>query len=270
VSEPSPVQYERRGHVVTVTLNRPAVHNALDLRTHAALAEAWDAFEADGEAWVAVLAAAGDRSFCAGQDLKELAARIEQGVPPSTFGSYGAPGWPRLTERFELTKPIVARVSGAAYGGGFELVLACDIAVAVDTAVFALPEVKLGLVAGAGGVFRLARQLPVKTALGHLLTGRPITAVRAYELGLVNDVVPAGQLDACVDGWVQDLLSCSPLAVAATKEAAYRSLDGPLDRAFRTRYRAEERRLAGADALEGPRAFVEHRPPRWTGYPPSA
>jgi dehydration protein DpgD len=258
------VRYEKRGHVAYVTLDRPAVLNAMDLRMHEELAEIWDDFEKDDHLWAAVLTGSGTRAFSVGQDLKELVQRVDDGEPASSFGSQGKPGWPRLTERFALSKPIVARVNGYALGGGFELALACDIIVAADHAQFALPEAGLGLIAGAGGVFRLARQLPFKTAMGYLLTGRRFTASRAFELGLVNEVVPAEDLDASVDGWVRDILKCAPLAVRAVKEAATKSVTLPLDEAFSASYEWEERRRHSTDALEGPRAFVEKRSPEWT------
>jgi crotonobetainyl-CoA hydratase/dehydration protein DpgD len=260
------VRYEKRDRVAHVTLDRPASLNAMDLRMHEELALVWDDFEADDSLWLAVLTGAGDRAFSAGQDLKELAARIHGGTADnSSFGSRGKPGWPRLTERFGLAKPVVARVNGHAFGGGFELALACDVIVASDTATFALPEAKLGLIAGAGGVFRLSRQAPYRTALGHLITGRPMTAARAHELGLVNEVVPADALDACVQGWVDDILRCAPLSVRAIKEAAAAAATLPLEEAFAAHYRWEERRTHSEDAFEGPLAFVEKRAPQWTG-----
>lgn len=258
------VRYEKRGHVAHVTLDRPAVLNAMDLRMHAELADIWDDFEADDDLWVAVLSGAGTRAFSVGQDLRELAVRDGEGTAgPATFGSRGKPGWPRLTERFDLSKPVVAKVRGYALGGGFELALACDLVIASDDAVFALPEAKLGLMAGAGGVFRLTRQLPWKTAMGHLLTGRPLDARRAWELGLVNEVVAPDDLDACVVDWVADILRCAPLSVRAIKEAATRSATMSLESAFATRYPWEERRMHSEDAAEGPRAFAEKRVPRW-------
>ncbi|MDH6140203.1 MULTISPECIES: enoyl-CoA-hydratase DpgD [Kitasatospora] len=261
------IRYEKRDRVAHVTLDRPERRNAMDLRMHEELAYVWDDFEADDDLWLAVLTGAGDRAFSAGQDLRELAARIEDGTAaPSTFGSRGKPGWPRLTERFQLAKPVIARVNGHAFGGGFELALACDVIVAADTATFALPEAKLGLIAGAGGVFRLTRQAPYRVALGHLISGRPMTAARAYELGLVNEVVPAAELDACVAAWVADILRCAPLSVRAVKQAAAAAATMPLEQAFATRFPWEERRMHSADALEGPRAFVEKREPRWQGH----
>ncbi|MFC9650822.1 enoyl-CoA-hydratase DpgD [Streptomyces sp. NPDC056937] len=262
----SMVRYEKSGHVARITLDRPEVLNAMNLRMHAELADVWDDFEADDDMWVAVLSGAGDRSFSVGQDLKELAGRERAGTAaPSSFGSRGKPGWPRLTERFDMIKPVVARVQGYALGGGFELALACDIVVASEDASFALPEARLGLMAGAGGVFRLTRQVPWKTAMGHLLTGRRMTARRGYELGLVNEVVPAADLDTCVEGWVADIVRCAPLSVRAIKEAAVKASTLPLDEAFAAHYPAEERRMHSKDAVEGPVAFAEKRDPRWQG-----
>jgi enoyl-CoA hydratase/carnithine racemase len=264
MSHQSRVLYQKSGHVARITLNRPEVLNAMDLRTHEELGEIWDDFEADDELWVAVLAGTGERAFCVGQDLKELAERNRTGAAPTaTFGSRGKPGWPRLTERFDLAKPIIGRVQGYALGGGFELALSCDIVIAAEGATFALPEAKLGLMAGAGGVFRLTRQLPWKTAMGHLLTGRSMDARRAFDLGLVNQVVPTGQLDACVEEWVADVLRCAPLSVRAIKEAATQSATLPLESAFTKRYTWEERRKDSSDAVEGPLAFTEKRNPVW-------
>ena len=236
----------------------------MDSYMHTELAEIWDDFEADDGLWVAVLSGAGSRAFSVGQDLTELADRVRAGTAgTATFGSRGKPGWPRLTERFDLTKPVVAKVQGYALGGGFELALACDIVVASEAASFALPEARLGLIAGAGGVFRLTRQLPWKTAMGHLLTGRSMDARRAFELGLVNEVVPVGELDACVEGWVADILRCAPLSVRAIKEAATKSAAAPLEAAFAMEYPWEARRMLSADAAEGPLAFAEKRDPVW-------
>ena len=257
------VLYEKRGHVAYITLNRPEVHNAMNLRMHQELGAIWDDFEHDDTLWVGVLRGAGARAFCVGQDLKELVRRTDDGAPASSFGSKGLPGWPRLTERFGQSKPLVACVQGYAMGGGFELALACDIIVAAEDAVFALPEAKLGLIAGAGGVFRLTRQLPYKAAMGYLMTGRRLDAARAYTLGLVNDVVPAAELDACVAGWVDDILRCAPLAVRAIKQVAASSATMPIEQAFGASYAAEELRRASADCREGPLAFVEKRAPQW-------
>ncbi|MEV4711679.1 enoyl-CoA-hydratase DpgD [Micromonospora sp. NPDC049374] len=259
------VDYAKACHVARVTLNRPEVLNAMDLRMHEELAEIWDDIEADDEIRVAVLTGAGDRAFSVGQDLKESARLTAAGVPASSFGSRGRPGWPRLTERFDFSKPVVARVDGYALGGGFELALACDLIVASDRSVFGLPEVRLGLVPGAGGVFRLIRQMPPKAAMGYLLTGRRFDAATAHAYGLVNDVVPAARLDECVAGWVADLVASAPLSVRSIKEAALRSVDLPLPDAFGADYRWEDRRRHSADAVEGIQAFVAKRTPSWSG-----
>ncbi|OXM54598.1 enoyl-CoA hydratase [Amycolatopsis thailandensis] len=259
------VRYEKKDHVAYVTMDRPGVLNAMDRRMHTELAGIWDDVEADDDVRAVVLTGAGDRAFSVGQDLKERARLTEEGVEASTFGSGGQPGHPRLTDRFTLSKPVVARVHGYALGGGFELMLACDIAIASEDAVFALPEVRLGLIAGAGGVFRLPRQLPHKVAMGHLLTGRRMDAATALRYGLVNEVVPVAELDRCVAEWTDSLVRAAPLSVRAIKEAALRSLDVPLEEAFKTLYPWEERRRRSADATEGARAFAEKRDPIWTG-----
>ncbi|MFF5258100.1 enoyl-CoA-hydratase DpgD [Actinomadura viridis] len=259
------VRYEKKDHVAYVTLDRPEVLNAMDLRTHEELAAVWDDVEEDGDVRAAVLTGAGDRAFSVGQDLKERARLGERGAPPTTFGSRGQPGWPRLTERFTLSKPVIARVRGFALGGGFELALACDIIVASRDAVFALPEVRLGLIPGAGGAFRLPRQIPLKIAMGHLLTGRRMTAAEALRFGLVNEVVEPAELDRCVAAWADDLVGAAPLSVRAIKEAVLRSLDMPLEEAFSATYTWEERRRRSRDAVEGPRAFTEKRAPEWQG-----
>jgi len=260
------VRYEVDGHVARVTLNRPDVLNAMDIRMHEELLEIWNEIERDGEVWVAVVAGAGDRAFSVGQDLKELARRnADKESPISTFGSVGKPGAPRLTDRFDLTKPLIAQVRGYALGGGFELVLACDLVIAANDAQFALPEVKLGLIAGAGGLFRLPRQIPPRIALGYALTGRIISAAQAAAWGLVNEVVVPESLEECTQAWLADILAAAPLAVRAARQAVWRSLDKPLPEAFVAEYSCEQRRSNSADAVEGPAAFAAKRPPRWQG-----
>lgn len=259
----SVVRYEKRGGVAYVTLNRPVVLNAMNSRMHAELGACWDDVEADPEIRVAVLAGAGERAFSVGQDLKERAALDARGVPPSSFGSGGGPGWPRLTERFRMSKPVIARVRGYALGGGFELALACDLIVASRDSVFGLPEARLGLVPGAGGVFRLARQMPLKLAAGYLLTGRRMTAETAARFGLVNEVVAAEDLDGCVTEWARDITRSAPLSVRAIKESMLRSVDIPLEEAFGAVYTWEQARRGSSDAVEGVRAFAEKREPCW-------
>jgi dehydration protein DpgD len=261
------VLYERRGRVAYITLNRPAALNAMNIEMHEDLRKIWDEFEADSDLWLAVLTGAGDRSFSVGQDLKELAHRYEKGEGGLSFGSIGAPGFPRLTERFDLSKPIIARVNGYAFGGGFELALASDIIVAAEHSTFALPEAKLGLIPGAGGLFRLARQIPLKTAVGYLMTGRKLSAQHALQFGLVNEVVPMAALDTAVDQWVEEILSAAPLSIRALKQITMHTAHLSLPDAFvyAANCKAEVSRRSSEDSKEGALAFVGKRKPLWKG-----
>lgn len=256
---------EKRQHVATLTIDRPDVLNAMDSHAHLALSEALDDTEADPQIRVVVLTGAGERAFSAGRDLRELAA--EKTMTASEQAELKA-RWSRvrrLTDRHDFFKPIVARVNGIALGGGFELALACDLIVASDNASFALPEPKRGLIAMAGGVHRLPRQLPLKLAMGMLLTGDAMSARTAAQWGLVNECVPLADLDDAVARWVERLLACAPLSLQATKQCAMQGLDRPLSEALAARYSIETERQASHDSVEGPRAFVEKRAPRWTG-----
>jgi enoyl-CoA hydratase/carnithine racemase len=249
----------RDGHLLTITIDRPEVMNALHPPAHAELARAFDLYGADPELRVAVITGAGTRAFCAGTDLKVRAATGRDDHPPTGFAG--------LTGRFDLLKPVLAVVNGLALGGGVEIVAACDLAIAADHAELGLPEPRVGLAALGGGVLhRLARQMPMKQAMWLALTGRRITAHEAQGLGLVNQVVPAKDLERTVRAVVDDLLACAPLALEATKQVMLQGLAEPdLAKAIGARYPAAERMLASTDAREGQRAFVEKRPPRWTG-----
>jgi len=257
------VLYEKKNQVAYITIDRPHVLNALDTATHQELGLIWDDFEKDETLRLAVLSGSGNRSFSVGQDLKELRAMMENKHEPSSFGSRNKPGSPRFTERFQRTKPVIARVNGYAFGGGFELVLASDIVIASETALFSLPEAKLGLIPGAGGVFRLSKQIPQKIAMGYLLTARNITANRAYELGLINQVVSEADLDSCVEHWVQDILRCAPLSIRSIKEAAELAQGLSIEEAFKQEYHWEKKRIKSKDCLEGTIAFFESRKPIW-------
>ena len=258
-------RYEKKGHVAYVTITRPEVLNALHAPAHEELNQVWDDFAADDDAWVAVLTGEGDRAFSACNDLKYTAEMSRLPADQRPRLAFPETGFGGLTHRFDLFKPIIARVNGFALGGGLELALACDIIVAAEHAELGLPEPRRGLIAGAMGVDRLPRQIPLKAAMGYMLTGRHISAKRAYELGLVNEVVPREDLDAAVDIWIQDILRCAPLSVRATKEAAMRGLAWPLEEADKQRYEWEARRRKSEDAIEGPRAFAEKREPQWKG-----
>ncbi len=256
------VIYERRGHVAYVTLNRPERMNALDNLSHRELIEIFDDFAADPEAWVAIITGAGERAFCAGNDLKATArasANGEQRVDSSS--RFGA-----ITKGYDCPKPLIAAVNGVAAGGGFEIALACDVVIASETARFGLPEPRVGLIAGAGGIHRLARQIPLKQAMGMLMTGRLVGAQEGYRLGFVNEVVPASDLMAAAERWASEILECSPLLIQLTKEAVNDGLDVSVEEAMARDWQQRiPRLLASNDYVEGPKAFAEKRKPQWTG-----
>jgi crotonobetainyl-CoA hydratase/dehydration protein DpgD len=258
-------RYEQDGHVVRITITRPEVMNALHPPASVELSECWDRFAQDDDAWVAVLTGEGEKAFSAGNDLKYTAemSRLPADQRPSLV--FPPTGFGGLTSRYDLFKPIIARVNGFALGGGLEMALACDILVAADHAEVGLPEPRRGLIAGAMGVHRLPRQIPLHAALGYMLTGRHIPAQRAYELGLVNEVVPLAQLDNAVEQWVADIVRCAPLSVRSTKESALAGLEMSLQDAGKARFEWENRRRQSPDSVEGPRAFAEKRAPNWTG-----
>src|SRR5438552_3167593 len=206
------IRYEKRDRIAYVTINRPEVMNALHPPAHEELARVWDDVVTDPEIWVAILTGAGDRAFSAGNDLKWTTLH---GVPRMPKGGFGG-----LVARDDLWKPLIAAVNGFALGGGLELALACDVIIAAEHARLGLPEPRVGLMAAAGGVHRLPRHVPLKVAMGMILTGRPVSAAEAARIGLVNEVVPAGDLLATAERWAREMSECSPLAVQAPKEAA--------------------------------------------------
>jgi crotonobetainyl-CoA hydratase len=250
---------ERDGRICIVTIDRPEVMNALHPPANYELEKVFDEFCADPDLWVAIITGAGDRAFCAGNDLKFQAQAGARVVVPKT-------GFAGLTARFDNPKPVIAAVNGVAMGGGFEIALACDLVVAADSATFALPEPRVGLAALAGGIHRLPRQIPLKQAMGMLLTGRRVSAQEGRSLGFVNEVVPAAELLAAARRWAGAILECAPLSVRASKEAALRGLDrGSLEEAMATRYEGLLAMLKSEDFIEGPRAFAEKRKPGWKG-----
>ena len=253
-------------HVARIRLNRPEAMNSLNPELRWELSKRFDQIEEDSDIWVAVVTGAGDRAFCAGADLKHRSRERNASEEQRAIWARMGAETKSLTERWYFSKPVIAQVNGYALGGGLELAMACDIIIAADHAELGLPEPRRGLIAGAAGVHRLPRQIGLKVAMGYLLTGRHMTANRAYELGLVNEVVPASALAEVVDSYVADILKCAPLSVRATKEAAMRGLDMPLAQAFCQPYEWERRRSQSQDAIEGPKAFAEKRQPDWKGH----
>jgi crotonobetainyl-CoA hydratase len=253
---------ERRGRVLLVTLNRPAARNAVNLAVTLGLGDALEEAEHDRDIWAVIVTGAGDKAFCAGADLKAI-SRGESLAPadPARAG-WGFAGY--VTHH--ISKPTIAAVNGFALGGGTEISLASDLVVAADTASFGLPEVKRGIYAAAGGVFRLPTQIPKKVAMEMILTGEPITAQRALELGLVNRVMPRAEVVAAALDLASKITANAPLSVQASKRIANGIADGRVAAEAESweLSRAEGRALREtADAAEGPRAFAEKRAPNW-------
>jgi crotonobetainyl-CoA hydratase len=253
---------ERVGHTMVLTINRAEARNAIDLAVTTALGDAMDEAERDCSVRCVILTGSGDKAFCAGADLKAIARGenlLPQEEPRKSWGFAGFAS-------HHIRKPTIAAVNGFALGGGTELVLASDIALSVESASFGLPEVKRGIIAGAGGVFRLPSQLPRKIAMEMIFTGAPVTSARAHELHLINHVVPDGTvLDRALE-LAEQINANAPLAVQASKIVAYGIDERTLPSEARSWEISRRERAtvnASADAKEGPRAFAEKRPPEW-------
>jgi enoyl-CoA hydratase len=246
---------ERRGHVELLTINRPEARNAINRATAEALDAALTSAEADDDVWVVVLTAAGDKAFSAGMDLKAFA----NGEFPITENGFGG-----ITNR-EFVKPLICAANGSALAGGFEMMISCDMVIAADHAKFGIPEASRGLVAGAGGLIRLPKRVPLTVAYEMALTAEPIDALRAYELGLVNHVVPGEQvLDAAID-LAERVAKNAPLAVRTSKRIMRRALELSESDAWAASDEAFAMIGRSADALEGAVAFAEKRPANWQG-----
>jgi enoyl-CoA hydratase len=248
---------ERHGAVEVLVINRPEKRNALDPATIDGIGATFRDFESDDTIAVLVITGAGDRSFCAGMDLGSFADGKQRlrGADAERYEAFYRTG---------IAKPVIAALNGSAVGGGFELMMACDLVVAADHAMFGLPEVKRGLFAGAGGTL-LPTRVPAALALEIALTGDLFDAGRAYELGLVNRVVPADRVLDEALALADRIAANAPLAVRTTKQLMYDALESPVSVAWEHVHDALAVILPTADALEGSRAFVEKRPPRWTG-----
>lgn len=251
---------ERRGNVMVVTINRPKARNAINGAVSIALGDAMAQAQQDPDVWVVVVTGAGDKSFCAGADLKALSRGENIGHPDHP--KWGFAGY----VRHFIDKPTIAAVNGTALGGGTELALASDLVVAGDSAMFGLPEVKRGLIAAAGGVFRIVDQLPRKVALEMVFTGEPITSAEALRWGLINEVVPDGaELEAAL-ALAKRITVNAPLAVQASKRVSVGADDGVVaaDEPGWSRTRREVATVfATEDAMEGPLAFAQKRQPVW-------
>jgi enoyl-CoA hydratase/carnithine racemase len=250
-----PVDYRLAGPVAWLTINRPEARNALSAAVRSGLFAGLRRFNADESARVLVLTGAGDRAFCAGGDLKEMAQDGLQ-VPPPDFV-------PQPGRNIEVAKPVIAAVNGVAYAGGFLLAQSCDLCIAADTARFAITEVKVGR--GAPWAAPLPWLIPPRIAMQLLLTGDPISAERACQVGLVNEVVPAAELRDRAQAVAERIAANAPLSVLAAKRTVALIAEQPLSRAFEAAEQIWEPVYLSADAQEGPAAFREKRPPVWTG-----
>lgn len=250
------VLVERNGAVLEVTINRPQASNSLTPEANEELQHIFDVFEADASLWVAIITGAGDKAFCTGNDLKVGSSGRRMWMPKTGFGG--------LTHRGGRVKPVIAAVNGFAMGGGFEIALACDLVVADETAQFALSEVRVGLIAGAGGLQRLSRQVPQKQAMEMILTGRRVSAEDGQALGFVNRVTAPGQALQSARALAAEIVESSPTSIRYSKEllneqARYASID----EAMLVAYPAIDRLLNSEDRIEGMTAFVQKRKPVW-------
>jgi enoyl-CoA hydratase len=249
---------ERRGHIEILTINRPEARNAINGAVSRAISSTMDELADDDGCWVVILTGSGDKAFSAGMDLKAFSAgegkEIMEGV-----GGFGG-----ITQR-DFPKPLIAAVNGSALAGGLEIMLSCDLVVAADHAMFGIPEAKRGLIAGAGGLLRLPKRIPVGVAYELAMTGDPMDAGRAYALGLVNRVVPAASvLDEAI-ALAERIAANAPLAVRYSKSVMKRAAELPESEGWKINNSAMDVVYTSADAMEGPRAFAEKREPIWQG-----
>jgi crotonobetainyl-CoA hydratase len=254
------IRAEAGAGILELTIDRPPA-NAIDAATSRELGEAFAAFRDDPGVRVAIVTGAGDRFFSAGWDLKAAAAGDDE--------EWGDGGFAGLTERFDLDKPVIAAVNGAAAGGGFELALACDLVLAARPATFLLPEVNLGFVPDAGGVLRLPARMPRAVAMELLLSGRSMDAAEAARWGVVNEVTEPGGLLTRARELAARIAAAAPLATRAVKAIVAATEGRPAEEGYRMlrdgSIPAYDRVLGSEDAVEGPRAFAEGRDPEWRG-----
>jgi enoyl-CoA hydratase/carnithine racemase len=249
---------ERRGHIEILTINRPEARNAVNGAVSKGIGGALDELATDDDCWVVIMTGAGDKAFCAGMDLKAFAAGEIADIAGASGGFGGI-------ARRNFPKPLIAALNGSALAGGCEIMLSCDLVVAVEEAKIAITEVRRGLIAGAGGLIKLPRRLPRAVAFELALTGEPIDAQRALALGLINRVVPAGRaLDEAL-ALAEVIAANAPLAVRTTKRVMKEALEVDEDAGWDINNAAMSAVFASADAMEGSIAFAEKRAPNWTG-----
>jgi enoyl-CoA hydratase len=256
VDLPKEILFEKKDHVAIITIDRPEALNSLTADMLLGIEEAFKAFDDDPELWVGILTASGDKAFSSGLDLKEAAPMLTGG------DQLGFEDWTKR-QFSDVFKPIICAVNGFCIAGGMEMLLGTDLRIAAEHATFGLGEVKWGLVPLGGTHVRLPRQIPWAMAMQLLLTGKSVDAQRAYEVGLVNAVVPADQLQETALDWAQKMCRNGPLAMQTAKEIAVRSLE--LEGGFVLEKALGQKVLSSEDAKEGPRAFAEKRPAEFKG-----
>jgi len=249
---------ERRGHIEILTINRPEARNAINGAVSRLMSSAMDELAEDDDCWVVVITGSGEKAFTAGMDLKAFVG----GERDEIMGAKG--GFAGLTRR-DFPKPMIAAVNGSALAGGLEVMLSCDLVVAAEHATFGIPEAKRGLIAGAGGLVRLPKRLPLAVALEMAMTGDTIDAGRAAALGLVNHVVPAASLLAEALALAERIAANAPLAVRYSKSVMKRAAEIPEAEGWKLNNEAMGVVFSSADAKEGPVAFAEKRAPQWQG-----
>jgi crotonobetainyl-CoA hydratase len=256
------VRFEVEEHVARVTIDRPERLNAVDMPTEARLHEIWVEIESRDDIRCVVLTGSGERAFSAGADMK-AASESPSGL--AYWAAARPAGFGGIALRETLNVPVIARVNGFALGGGFEMVLGCDIVIAAEQASFGLPEVRVGRLPLDGGMVLLPRLIPRNIALGMMLTGRRVPAAELARWGIVNEVVPLAELDAAVDRWVAEIVACAPLSVKAVKHTARFTSHLRPPEAQRLKTEPLIGALTSVDADEGVRAFNEKRAPVWQG-----
>ena len=257
------IEVEKKDHVTIITMNRPKVMNCISPLVSQEMSKVINEYDEDSNAWVCIITGAGEKAFSAGNDLRFTAEHGPERMRKEMEGVKG--GFGGITSRFDCFKPFIAAVNGFALGGGFEIALACDVIIASEKASFGLPEHRVGLIPGAGGVHRLPRIMPYHIAMGMILASKRITAQEAYQYGVVSEVVPADKLMETAEAFAEEIMLGSPLALRASKEATIKGMGMTIQDAMATTFPGQIAMQGTEDIKEGPLAFSQKRKPEWKG-----